>query len=574
MKHLVPTLAALALAGVASSPLSAASIKDEGAGLTLAVKGQLQTRLTLLPSGTLSDVTAGGYPAATGAGNVFWYQGGDPVRYAAGATSTSGAAGAAVPYYTNTNSPLILNSTTTTVAQYNALAASMWPAMPNLGAFMTAPTAAGWTSAPVFVRNGGAYDPIRGRAGEPEKARFSIRRARLAFEAKYGDGWFGNITIRGDNAERRSNGDNAAINLYYAYAGKEFKGTDVTHTVTFGLYKPTTWKSIFSSSSYMMADADPAAMLVDINRGGGVFYNLSGGMFNIGASFMNSTYDGAATGGSSNGVLAEDDKGYYANLRLEFSPSKAMKGKAQQSFIGAEGTHLNIGLDVIREWNKTVAYNATAAAYQFVPPYAINAAGTQYTQVTQTTLLTPPGMGSNPGAAYWPTNPYYGAWFDQDSTIWGPDMLFHWNALTMMGAYKYRITEWSTQTDASGAPIDPADLHSSVWTLGMGWAIPTQTSGVWEPTLRYSRMDMDTRRDEFSNYGANGPDAALAVPTPSPWASNRNDTTNSGDLFEMGVNWYINGKTSNKLNLTYSNWRAEEGVGRAQVFLVQHNLTF
>lgn len=574
MKHLVPSLAALALAGVASSPLSAASIKDESAGLSLAVKGQLQTRLTLLPSGTLSDVTAGGYPAATGAGNVWWYQGGDPARYAAAPTGTGGAYNTtAVPYYTNTNSPLILNPTATTVAQFNALAASMWPAMPNVGVWSTPPGASGYTAQPMFIRNGGSYDPIRGTAGEPEKARFSIRRARLAFEAKYGDGWFGNITIRGDGAERTGNAA-TTINLYYAYAGKQIAAGDLTHTISFGLNKPTTWKSVFSSSSFMMADADPAAMLVDINRGGGLFYNLSGSMFNIGASFMNNTYSGTAVGGSSNGVLDEDNKGYYTNLRLEFSPGKAMKGKSQQSFIGAEGTHLNIGLDIIREWDKAVAYNNTWAAYQFVPPYAINAAGTQYAQITQATLGVPPGMGANPGAAYWPTNPYYGAWYEQDSTIWGPDMLFHMNALTVMGAYKYRITEWSTRTDAGGAPVDPADLHSSVWTLGAAWAIPTEKAGVWEPALRYSRIDMDTRRDEFSNYGGGGPDAGLTLPSPSPWASNRNDTRNSGDLFEMGVNWYINGKTSNKLNLTYSNWRAEEGVGRAQVFLVQHNLTF
>lgn len=578
MKHLVPTLAALALAGVASSPLSAASIKDEGAGLTLAIKGQLQIRASLLANGTYSDTTSGGSPTGA-AGSPFWYQGGDPRRYAATPTSTTAAAGAEVPYYTNGNGTLILNNAPTTVAQYNALAASMWPMMPNLGVFMQAPTAAGYTAAPVFIKNGQSYDPLRGMAGEAEKARFSVRRGRLAFDAKYGDGWFGTMVFSFDNIDTTGYGTGGTgagrgVGLYYAYAGKEITAGDLKHTFSAGLNKPYTFESSYSSSSYMLATWNPAAALVDQNRGVGIYYKLAGSFFNVATSFMNNTTAAAtANASTNNAILNEAERGNSANLRLEFSPGKAMKPKNnQESFLGAEGTEVMIGLDWIREWNAQVAYSNAWGAYNFVPPYAINAAGTQYTQYTQATMPVPPGMGSNPVAAYWPTNPYYGAWYDRDSTTWGPDMLVHMNALTMVAAYKYRVTAWDSQSDIGGMPVDPTDLHSSVWTIGGAWAIPA-AGYVFEPALRYSRIDMDTRRDEFANYAAGGPDAGLALPGPSPWASNRNDTSNSGDLVEMGLNWYIKGH-GNKLQLTYTNWRAEEGVGRASMFILQHQLAF
>jgi hypothetical protein len=39
------------------------------------------------------------------------------------------------------------------------------------------------------------------------------------------------------------------------------------------------------------------------------------------------------------------------------------------------------------------------------------------------------------------------------------------------------------------------------------------------------------------------------------------------------VNWYLTGNT-NKLQFSYLNWQAEAGEGDAQMFIVQHQLTF
>jgi hypothetical protein len=145
------------------------------------------------------------------------------------------------------------------------------------------------------------------------------------------------------------------------------------------------------------------------------------------------------------------------------------------------------------------------------------------------------------------------------------------NALTMVAAYKWRTTEWKSNSDFGGIPNDPESLKSNVWTIGGGWAIPTTSAGVFEPVLRYSRLNLDTKRDEYSNFGR-GSDYGVTFPGTSPWASNRGDTTGSGDTVEIGANWYAN--KFNKLQLAYMNWRAEEGVGRAQTVVLQHQLTF
>jgi hypothetical protein len=222
----------------------------------------------------------------------------------------------------------------------------------------------------------------------------------------------------------------------------------------------------------------------------------------------------------------------------------------RESYVGAEGTHLLIGYDIESEWGRQISYTA---------PQNYN-------------ITTYPGAL----AAYNPASPYYGPWYDQDTIVHGPDAVFHHKALTATVAYKYRITSWSTNTDAAGAPVDPDDTHSDAFAISLAYAIPVSDMAI-EPAFRYSYLNADRKRDEYSNYGRGFDYNSFATPaTASPWASNRNDTTGSGDQFELGVNMYWNTKVghSNKTQLAYVNWQAEEGVGRASAVVVQHQLLF
>jgi hypothetical protein len=522
MKTVVPTLAAVALVGMASIPLSAASIKDEAAGLSLSVKGQLQTRLTMFPEGRTSDVTPGGFPGSTTAGQPFWYQGGDPNRYAVAATSTTGAAGTtAVPYVTNTG--------------------TSWPPVVNSAALAAAP----------FIKNGESYDTNRGMAGEPEKFRFDVRRARLFFDATYGDGWKGSIWFIFDNPEANGFNSDRTIKLYRATAGKEIKSENFTQEIQAGYDAPFNI-DYQSSAAYVLPTRAVTNDFMDDYRGAGIFYKMTGSMFNVGAAFLNNTNTSAPPGASSNGILSEGDKGNVFTLRFELSPSKAMKPAAlRESYANAEGTHLMLGYDVQKEWGKQVAYTATQN-------YVV------------------PGTGWGALTPYNPAALYYGPWYDQEVLNHGPDLVFHHKGLTTQLAYKYRLTEWSTNTDAMGAPIDPDDLHSDAFTWTTAYAIPVSDMLV-EPAFRYTHVNLDRNRDEFSNYGRGLDYGAIASGfTPSPWASNRNDTNGSGDQFELGVTMYLSktNPVSNKLQLSYLNWQAEEGVGKAQMFILQHQLLF
>ena len=89
-----------------------------------------------------------------------------------------------------------------------------------LGADGEAPTASGATG----VAAESSYDVLRGQTGENDAVAFNIRRARLAFEAKYGTGWRGLLVIRGDeNDDPRGQNSDRKLEVYRAFTAYGFE---------------------------------------------------------------------------------------------------------------------------------------------------------------------------------------------------------------------------------------------------------------------------------------------------------------------------------------------------------------
>lgn len=433
-KYLVASLSTLALAGAAATPLSAASIKDEKTDMSLSVKGQLQTRLSL-------------FPDAQGA-------------------------------------------------------------------------------------NGANYDAIRGTSGDPEMARFELRRGRLFIDSTFGDGWTGSVFLNFDNAEANAYGStngsaptNRSVNLYKATVGKAIKTGPVTHEIIGGYEEPYCYDYAMASSSYVTPYSNAAATFTAYIRGMGAFYNLHGDFFRVSASLMNNTNTAttATAANDSNGLDAR--KGNFANLRAEMSPGKDLWiAKRMQSYAGAlQGFRLVAGYDLMQEWGK---------------------------QVSDTTVAAD--------------------WYDQTVLIHGPDLQVVYDGFTANLAYKLRTISWDRKNNAGGQS-DPADLHQEALVLEAAYAIPMQGTYV-EPALRFTMVDMNRHSTGAENY-SRGYDYSTVYTVPTLGNGVMGATAGSGQQIEVGVNWYLKGH-ANKLQLAYLYWDAANGPARADTVVLQHQLLF
>jgi hypothetical protein len=366
---------------------------------------------------------------------------------------------------------------------------------------------------------GGAYDPLRGSDGDAEAVRFDLRRARLGFAAKYNEDWRGVFLIRSENNDRGVNGgastgnggNGRPVQLYFANAARVFKQRDdIEHDLHAGLDKPFNSESRISSTTYLMPQDRLSLSYIEF-RGVGGGYGFRSPMVNFGFDVQNNT-TGTKDTQARNDTGAEETNGYFYSARVEFMPGKEWNpGKAMESFAGKEGTHLVVGFD----------YQADMGNLQ------------------------------DDGAA--------ATFVEQDQTIFGPDVLLHWNFLTVLAEYRFLKTTRDTVTDATGATAS-ADTDGTLWNIGAGWAIPVGGYFV-EPCVRFGERDSDDDTDSTASFAA-GPGGNIG-----------NDIGSDGTTLELGVNLYISGH-SNKIQLSYQNWKAEEGDATADIIRLQHQWAF
>jgi hypothetical protein len=365
---------------------------------------------------------------------------------------------------------------------------------------------------------GGDYDPLRGTDGNAEFARFDLRRARLGFAVKYNDDWRGTFLIRAENNDRSVNGGAATasggngrpVQLYFANAARVFKqGDDIEHDLHAGLDKPFNSESSISSTTYLMPQDRLSLSYIEW-RGVGGGYGFRSPMVNFGVDVQNNS-TGTKDPQAGNDTGAEETNGYFYSARIEFMPGKDWNpGKRQESYAGKEGKALVVGFDV---------------------------------QVDRGSLTTD-------GAA---------TYTDIDTTIFGPDVLLHWNFLTLLAEYRWRKLSTDVVTDATGATAS-SDVDGTFWNVGAGWAFPVGAYFI-EPCIRYGERDSDKDTDSTAPFAA-GPGGNIG-----------NDIGSDGKTFELGVNWYISGH-SNKIQLSYQNWKAEAGEADANFIRLQHQWAF
>ncbi len=367
-----------------------------------------------------------------------------------------------------------------------------------------------------------------------DQARFSIRRARIAVEAKNDTGWSAQITIRGGEgvdaggAPAKGDGDRP-VSLYYAYIAKAWKLEPVEIELRAGLDKPFTSESSISSSTYALPSDRPTAYLVDMNRAPGLGVKVTSDYVTAGFDVQNNSNNpnpsgtaatantGSATGGEGS------TNGLYYSARIEASPGAEYKpARKQESYAGAPGTHIVIGLEYLTQADANTAVAAPA-------PNTTN-------KVNQQTRV-----------------------------VFGPDLLVHYDGLTALVDYKLTSVDQENADFNSDTAGNQNEMKGTALSFTAAYAFPMEAGFVVEPAARYSMIDLNTDEKEVRGQ------PALNAGEFRPQLSN--DANGSADEITVGVNLYWNGH-KNKTQLAYSMYTAEKGDGEASVFTVQHQLTF
>ncbi len=393
----------------------------------------------------------------------------------------------------------------------------------------------------IYTGIGGTSTSKTAGDAQNDAARFSVRRARFGVSAKNTTGWDALFQIRaGERADASASANSAQpVTLYYANIGKVIKTDSIEHRIHGGLDKPFNGESSISSSTYMFPSDRAVANLIEY-RSVGVGYTLKHELLKFGfdiadggnfsnLSVANSTNTATGATAWSNpaaqgvNVSSEAKPGLFYSARIEFAPgAEYMPTKKMESFAGAEGTHVVIGLDIQSD-NKnliSVANNGAANAQA----------------ISQTT------------------------------TVFGPDVLVHFNGLSALADYRQVGV---SQTAVTGNTND--DVKGNAFDILVGYAIPTETGLVVEPAARYGKVDLNKDQDEGG--------AVTNKFSEGEWRSGRV----SGSEIVLGLNLYWNGN-ANKTQFAYTMWKGENPSGasvatsgdapKASVFTIQQQVTF
>jgi hypothetical protein len=344
---------------------------------------------------------------------------------------------------------------------------------------------------------------------------FSLRRARLGLDFKYGTAWKGRLQVQADNVDRDGYEIGRPVTVRYGWVERGFALSDgMAAAIKFGLDKAEQNASDRLSSSRKLMPNDNASSAYLNPRGVGVGARFQHPMFMIAADILNNMNGAKDTGG---GAAADsnafEQEGFFYGLRAEFSFSPEwFIAKRAESFVGKEGHGLNIGLSYGVNQDAVLAdVDGTAANAQ---------------------------RGTRSQSAY-----------SLDAMLW-------LNGLSAWAEYRAGTVK-SERNDGVAivdSPTGRGDLDAKFITLQVGYAFPLGEEYI-EPAIRYQIIDNNTDLDEFSNFGSNA------------------ETGASGTQIDLGVNYYLSGH-DNKLSLALSLWEAEEGEGDATIIRLQHQINF
>ena len=385
--------------------------------------------------------------------------------------------------------------------------------------------------------NGDEYNIYTGANGLNDVMRLSLRRARFGASAKNSTGWDAEFLVRAGERSDAGTGAGSAqtVNLYYGYIGKSFKTDALEHRVAIGLNKPFNAESSISSSTYMFPNDRAVANLIEF-RGQEVGYTLKHDLLKFGFDIANggnwSNFSNVGLGddnGTAGGIYAPSPQGAKTSVdtrpgtffsgRIEFSPgADFMPAKKSESFAGAEGHHIVIGLDVQSDQKDQVDTTATRS-------------------VRQTT------------------------------TMYGPDALFHFNSISAIADYRLIQTKQSVDGGTALNNTAAGNVDGYAYDVRFGYALPMESGLIVEPAIGYGVVNLNKNLDEGG--------VAAHLYKQGEWQAGQV----SGSQFELGVNLYWNGH-ANKTQIAYTKWKAEENASvngqspDASVFTIQQQVTF
>jgi hypothetical protein len=385
--------------------------------------------------------------------------------------------------------------------------------------------------------NGDEYNIYTGANGLNDVMRLSLRRARFGASAKNSTGWDAEFLVRAGERSDAGTGAGSAqtVNLYYGYIGKSFKTDALEHRVAIGLNKPFNGESSISSSTYMFPNDRAVANLIEF-RGQEVGYTIKHELLKFGFDIANggnwSNFSNVGLGddnGSAGGIYAPSPQGAKTSVdtrpgtffsgRIEFSPgADFMPAKKSESFAGAEGHHIVIGLDVQSDQKDQVDTTATRS-------------------VRQTT------------------------------TMYGPDALFHFNSISAIADYRLIQTKQSVDGGTPANSTAAGNVDGYAYDIRFGYALPLESGLIVEPAIGYGVVNLNKNLDEGG--------VAAHLYKQGEWQAGQV----SGSQFELGVNLYWNGH-ANKTQIAYTKWNAEENASvngdspDASVFTIQQQVTF
>jgi hypothetical protein len=304
-------------------------------------------------------------------------------------------------------------------------------------------------------------------AVEGDTVDFYLRRARVGAKFTYGN-WSGRILLESDNAFRngttskngsasgettgrfltsisgttanavtKSNGysnGSLDVGLYDVYATYVLKGDAVNHEFRAGVYTAVFNPSDYYSSGAHAFAASAITQNLISNRQAGVGYTLDHEVVDLSLDIQNVKGDGTSGQG-----LGGDGDGLWISGRAVLTlPGEWNIGKWQESFAGAEGQGVALGLEYATQDDQTA-----------------------------TTVTT-------------------------ETTSYGIDVLLHMDGLTALAEYR-------GQTDDNGTAEKDSTVWRIQAAYAFPVA---DTGYFIEPALRYGSYDADTDNDnEAGNFG-------------------------------------------------------------------------
>jgi hypothetical protein len=379
--------------------------------------------------------------------------------------------------------------------------------------------------------NGESYDVFRGAPGQSNEVDFNMRRARLLLDGAYGSEWKFYFGLNADNVDR--NGDNGAgttsgnaanvadndatrsVQLFKAYLRHIWKLDDSDNaTLQGGLDYPFFNRAIVGDPWWLFPQQRASGNLMG-NRAVGARFMINGAMFDWGFDIDESMDPGQpaqlAQTPANGGTDSFHREGLFYSSRIEYTVFSDTGKKAlyHEDYQGKPGTSVMLTADI---------------------GYDNNDYGVASTRT--------------------------------DAYCYGFEALIHWDNLSVLA--DYRAEHIKENAYAPGG--DSIDDLAYAYCIQAGYCIPAMGI-IIEPALRAQRLVLDTKQDQQASYN-NGGEATYAGGTANAanlglpaWLVSYGgaDRYNSGNIFDVGVNWIFSPYTL--LQTAYTRWNGQASTG-------------